>query len=448
MSRLLLILALCCSLSAYSQTFTGRYNTRINNNSNGYWEYLPQGYDAAGTATYPLIVSLHGQPDLGSGNATDMALILRAGIPKLLRDNAFPASFTVGGQTFRFIIIAPQFQNVPGAADIDAVINYAVSVYKVDRNRVYLTGLSMGGGATWRYAGANSSNAERLAAIVPVAGNHFLTGTEAARIAASGVGVWATHNTDDPVVTVAHTQSNISQINSNSPVRPPRVSYFTADQTDKHDAWTRTYDPNYRENGTNVYEYMLSFQRSITSSPLPVRLSRYAAEARTDGRVRISWATTEEVNHKQFVIQRSADGRSFTDLGVRPGAGRPSDYEYLDAPPAAGTWFYRLGQTATDGTTTYFDVLKVDVAQRASLLVLGPVPARGELTVRFTAAATGPLQVTLTSASGAVLRTERWTKDAGPLQKTLSLSGLSAGTYYLNLQGQGVNERRSFVKGE
>jgi hypothetical protein len=66
----------------------------------------------------------------------------------------FPVSFNVNGTDFKFIVISsPQFINWPTSSDVNAVIDYATSHYGVNKNRIYLTGLSMGGGAVWNMPG-------------------------------------------------------------------------------------------------------------------------------------------------------------------------------------------------------------------------------------------------------------------------------------------------------
>src|SRR5260221_6900502 len=167
---------LCLLLSAIvpgwgiSQVQTPRYVT-TSSSSNGFYEYLPAGYES-GSQSYPLMIFIHGTGELGNGGS-DLPKVLVNGPPKLLNDqnNPFPTSFTVNGHTYSFIILSPQFIHWPPSADIDAFITYAIQHYRVDVNRIYLTGLSLGGGVTWFYASMNSTYANKLAAILPVSGS-------------------------------------------------------------------------------------------------------------------------------------------------------------------------------------------------------------------------------------------------------------------------------------
>ncbi|HEX4852130.1 MAG TPA: hypothetical protein VFV08_15045, partial [Puia sp.] len=149
--RMMLSLALTVAcICVYAQVQTPR-SVVINSNCHGYYEYLPAGYNS-GIAQYPLLIFIHGLSQLGDGS-TQLNRVLWAGPPLLISQGQFPSSFTVGGLQFKFIIISPQFIQFPGPDDVDSVVNYAFAHYRVDTRRVYLTGMSMGGGATWEYAG-------------------------------------------------------------------------------------------------------------------------------------------------------------------------------------------------------------------------------------------------------------------------------------------------------
>src|SRR3982751_5169806 len=84
-------------------------STPINNVVPGYWVALPTLYDST-SKYYPLLISLHGGGQIGNGT-TDLPKILLEGVPKLVSQGKFPASFTVKGQNFSFVIIAPQFSS-------------------------------------------------------------------------------------------------------------------------------------------------------------------------------------------------------------------------------------------------------------------------------------------------------------------------------------------------
>src|SRR3569833_2347945 len=116
------ILFLFFSIYSQAQSFSPRYNT-VDGNCGGYYEYLPQGYSSSSSQTYPVIIAIHGIGELGNGT-TDLGNLLNCwvSLPRLIENKAFPASFSVGGQNFSFIVISPQFRWWPAASDVNAVI--------------------------------------------------------------------------------------------------------------------------------------------------------------------------------------------------------------------------------------------------------------------------------------------------------------------------------------
>src|SRR5215213_5298765 len=224
------IILLASFFHSYSQVQSPRYNS-INANCGGYYEYLPQGYSTNTWQSYPLIVFIHGVGETGNGT-TDLPGLLNCwtALPRLIANGGFPASFNVGGQNFSFIVISPQFKGWPGAADVNAVVDYAVQNYRVDQSRIYVTGLSMGGGTVWDFAGTYPTKA---AAVVPVCGAAYPDGTKAQAIANAKLAVWATHNETDWSVPSSYTKGWVSTIAQDGGEAISTIWPYSG-----HDAWS------------------------------------------------------------------------------------------------------------------------------------------------------------------------------------------------------------------
>ncbi len=259
----LLVLSSFLVTPARAQVQTARY-VSMTSNTHAFYEYLPQGYSSTGSQTYPLMIFIHGIGELGQGTTSSLPTVLRNGPPRLINIGTFPTSFTVNGQTHKFIVISPQFVAWPNYAQINSIITYCIANYKVDASRVYVTGLSMGGGATWD-AGSSATTVNRIAALVPVSG--AMTGSTARGriIANNNLPVWALHNLNDPTVSSNNTVGWINYINT-APAPNPNAKK-TIFNASGHDAWSQAYNPAYREDGKNVYEWMLSYTTSRGSNP-------------------------------------------------------------------------------------------------------------------------------------------------------------------------------------
>jgi predicted peptidase len=230
----------------------------INSNIGGFYRSLPAKYDSS-SERYPLMVFCHGIGELGNGGS-QLSYVLRNGPPKLINNKTFPASFIVNGKTFSFIVISPQFKAWPQPGDILATINYAIAHYRIDTTRIYLTGLSMGGGVVWEYSAAETQYAKRLAAILPIAGASYPETNKADVIGGAHLPVWALQNQDDPTVPSYYSMDYVKYINNSKPTPNPKA-ILTLFAASGHDSWDEAYSPTFRLNNLNVYQWMLQYSR-------------------------------------------------------------------------------------------------------------------------------------------------------------------------------------------
>ncbi|HEU4471688.1 MAG TPA: T9SS type A sorting domain-containing protein [Flavisolibacter sp.] len=282
-SKMLMICLLFCAFrqSASAQTINQvPVYTRVNSFIGGYYEALPVNYASNPTAKFPVLIFLHGAGEVGDGSPAKLPLVLRNAIPKLIKENKFPTSFNVNGQSHSFIVISPQMSGSDYSGNsIHTLIDHLISKYRVDQSRIYLTGLSMGGGNTWVYAGS-AAGSTRLAGIVNICGNSPAYDGMVNTVAKANLPVWAFHNQGDGVCPVAYTNDWIRKLNAYVPAMSPSAK-GTIFPVSGHDAWTKAYDPNYRENNMNVYEWMLQYSRG-TAAPAPPPNQAPVVNAGTD----------------------------------------------------------------------------------------------------------------------------------------------------------------------
>lgn len=147
-----------------------------------YLLHLPFEYNADPAKRWPLIVYLHG----GSMRGTDPERLRRAGLPRVADvDSAFP-----------FIVLSPVLPERRLWTDTEALMALLDDVqarYRVDAERVYLTGHSVGGNGAWYVA---YRHPERFAAVIPMAGPTIPWW--ATRL--KDVPVWAFHGARDSIV--------------------------------------------------------------------------------------------------------------------------------------------------------------------------------------------------------------------------------------------------------
>src|SRR4051794_9817819 len=178
--------------------------------------YRPKGYDED-DRRWPLIVFLHGAGECGD----DLNLVKRHGPPRLIEE----------GRDLPFLVAAPQSRRGGWAVEaLDRWLDGVVAGSRVDEDRVYLTGISMGGFGTWAWA---ASRPDRFAAIAPICGGGDPTWAERLM----GLPIWAFHGARDRIVPLEYSEVMVAAIKGlGGDLR------FTVYPDADHDSGPRPYD--------------------------------------------------------------------------------------------------------------------------------------------------------------------------------------------------------------
>lgn len=225
----------------------------------GFTQYLPPDYDAKGSFRNPLIIFLHGIGEKGTGSADDLKKIDCCGIPKYI-NLGHTMQFTWNGKTEGFVVLYPQLYSRYGTWEnyyIDVMLDYAKKNLNIDTNRIFLTGLSLGGGGTWVYSSSSLKNAKKFAGIAPVVSPCFMA--NGCNIAKANLPIYAVHALDDNLASYTCTTEAIeSIINCGTKAEPNVVMY----ENGGHYVWTkRAYDTAYNYFNPNMFEWMLAQNR-------------------------------------------------------------------------------------------------------------------------------------------------------------------------------------------
>jgi hypothetical protein len=116
---------------------------------------------------------------------------------------------------------------------------------------------------------------------------------------------------------------------------------------------------------------------------LPIVLTGFTAVLNNDHGVTLDWNTQEEVNFSHFIIERSADGETWTGIGTVDAKGNSeveTTYTYVDGQPLTGTNFYRLTEVNLDNSYIYSPVVVVRTTTLAQI-TLFPNPASNYINV-------------------------------------------------------------------
>ena len=229
----------------------------------GYLAYLPAGYTTSKGRTWPTIVFLHGSGEAGSGTGATLDSVAVNGLPRLYESGTEPA--VAAG----FIVLVPQAPDTTNSPPrLRLWLDEVLPRYAVDRDRLYLTGLSQGGFGTFDYLEYYGDTNE-FAAMVPIAGGF----NRPIRCADwRHTPLWAFHGEEDLSVNVAGSIRTVGAVNANcAPTERMRLTTYPGVG---HDSWDLTYtlsgmapgvtNPSYDLYDVDIYSWLLGHVRSRT----------------------------------------------------------------------------------------------------------------------------------------------------------------------------------------
>lgn len=225
----------------------------------GHFMYTPSGYTES-ESEYPLLVFLHGWDPTeytGTDEAELNELLNGSTPPGLIRSRRWKPSFP-------FIVASPRLKShwYWRHEDIHDFIKYMIDEYKVNTKRIYLTGLSLGGGGAWYYVGERGED-HYVAAIVPISAR----GEERIVSNLTKIPIWAFHGDSDTTVPPFDNFGSVplvAAINANNPEITPKVTVF---KNTGHDAWSRVYADQFTTTaqGTafnvSIYDWLLQYKK-------------------------------------------------------------------------------------------------------------------------------------------------------------------------------------------
>jgi predicted peptidase len=281
--------------SSDQQLLREAYRSSVDQSQREYFVYLPRGYHSEPEKKWPVMLFLHGNGERGNGQdeldfvmmqgplyeawvqKKDLPFIIispqlhmfgfdkkgisyidnrsKGNIPKRLaqgvpkRSSAFQTNENI--QRLPSLIdmsqVAPSLPQGWELLEIDLItlLDQVQANYRVNDNKIYLTGLSYGGFGTWYMA---SKYPERFAAIAPVVG--WGHPNLMAPIATHKLPVWVFAGGRDSAVNIQYFYAGLDKLEKlgHDDVR------FTVHEDKGHDVWTRVYS------GDDLYQWLLSHQ--------------------------------------------------------------------------------------------------------------------------------------------------------------------------------------------
>lgn len=226
----LIALAILLATSSFSQMKNKKFVTK---KELSYLIYTPDEYTTDRESS-PLLLFLHGAGERGN----DLNMVKAWGPPKIIEN----------GGKLPFVVIAPQcpqdqFWDIYLLKDL---LDEIISKYNIDKSRIYLTGLSMGGFGSWALS---SMFPDYFAAIAPICGggDQFLVAR-----ALNNMPLWVFHGKKDMAVPEEASAILVNALKEQG----SNVKYTVLPEGDHVASWVYAY------NEANLWDWFLKHKKS------------------------------------------------------------------------------------------------------------------------------------------------------------------------------------------
>jgi len=386
--------------------------------------HLPDDYSTSGL-NYPVIIFIPGIGEAG----TDPNKLLLYG-PSNFINQGHNMQFVVNSTTEKPIVISIQPSAAwPTVAALSKKVDSICYRWRVDLNRVYLTGLSMGGWCWDTYAAENQTNANKIAAIVAMSAPPPNVIGNMKWLANLGGKWWGFEGTDD-----YRSMDKIRDTMNNAVAGSARYTQYVGG----HCCWNTWYNPTWTEAGDNIYTWMLKQRKGTQTANQPPVANAGADQTTTlplntvtlagsatdpDGSIS-AYAWTKVAGPATFTIGSSGSAQtSITNL-------------------VQGTYQFELRATDNSGASD-LDTVVVSVLPLSGLP--GTANAGTDTVIYMNQIRPDTAILNASASSGAT--SYLWAKVSGPGTQVIinpsaaitNVTGLTEGTYRFKLTTNGVS---------
>lgn len=181
--------------------------------------------------------------------------------------------------------------------------------------------------------------------------------------------------------------------------------------------------------------------------PLPVSLLSFTGVL-SGSKVDLAWQTTSEYSIDQFIVERSNDGISFSQLSSQPAQfnnGNGGAYTTIDNYPYSGINYYRLKTLDKNGSFAYSSTIKIKTTDRQNTLTkLYPNPVSDVLNVQLQSNSRMQVSFVILDVAGKQVGVQQNVLSTGINDLQINCNNLAAGTYILRCRDDKGNAIGNF----
>jgi hypothetical protein len=193
--------------------------------------------------------------------------------------------------------------------------------------------------------------------------------------------------------------------------------------------------------------WMVTSKILPVSGPLPVKLISFDGMNLGSYNV-LSWKTAEELNSKQYIVERSVDGVTFSAIGTIQSAGNSSStrsYSFIDKQPAEKCW-YRLRMIDISGYEELSKVILLKRSDNGEQLKLYPTVSTGWVNIEIITLQNRQAEIFITNAAGQQISNQTKKIIPGTNKSQIDVNKLSPGVYFVTIICNETKETRKFIR--
>lgn len=191
----------------------------------------------------------------------------------------------------------------------------------------------------------------------------------------------------------------------------------------------------------NAVTGITGLARNLTyvAADLVVPVTFVSARAYPSGKnVNVEWTVASELNMAAYIVEKSADGINFREIGTLPPTGNPAEHDYMlpDVSPVNGNNYYRVVGVSIDGRRQYSPIMKVTIngTQQTDVVVYpNPVKPGEPINLQLQNAEKGIYNIAVYNKAGQLLYKEAYSHAGGTSFKAINLKNTGTGNYTVRI---------------
>ncbi len=180
---------------------------------------------------------------------------------------------------------------------------------------------------------------------------------------------------------------------------------------------------------------------------LAIRLEYFSGSV-NNKKVTLNWLSSFEQDIKNFIVEKSLDGRNFYPFAtLQPANKSGTQYSTDDTNPGSGRNFYRLRVVNLNGTVEYSSIIKFNFTRgAANNWVLYPNPVEGKSFVTYQSFTSKQIWINVADITGKNISSKPFYIQPGINKLLIDTEKLSAAMYLLSIKSNDNIETTSFIK--